>query len=700
MAGMALTSGRALRRGWVAALAYVGATVLMTWPLPRVLARDVASDLGDSLYYMWAIGWGCTQFGAILGGDLSRIRTFFDANIFHPQPLSLAYSDHMIAQAAQALPLYALSANAILCYNLLFLSTFVLCGLGTYLFVRELTGNARAAFVAGLLFAFAPYRLGHSAHLNLLSVQWTPLALYGLRRYFDTGRHLPLAGAVTALVVQNLSSLYYLLYFIPFVGAYALWEIATRRAWNAGRMWLELTTAAMALGAATAPFVVPYLSLRERLSGLRDLTEVSRYSADVYGYLTAPSDLRIWGDTLRVYPKPEGELFPGFVPVALAVVGIIAWARRSVAGPTPTTDATGGTSAEGASRREWLPRALVVLSLAYVVLATLVIYYRRLTIDIGPVTASANDVTRLLTFAAAALVIAMALSRRARSVAAQMMRAPEAWALVLLVASWWLSLGPAPTTLGRPLEISAPYAFLFEHLPGFAGARVPARYAMIVAFALAILAGFGLHAIDRRRWGTPVLIAAAVAFLAEASVLPFPVNRVKPPVNLAPPEARVYPFADAPRVYTAVRELQRHAVLIEFPFGVAEYDRRAMYYSTTHWRPLINGYSGFYPPDYARLRHFLSDLPGRPELARETQRQAGATHALVHEAGYLRDEGRRVSAWFHESGATEIFRDGSDALFALPAHFSLADRPVPFSALRSTAVEGLAVSPPGVVTSR
>lgn len=674
MAGKVLTSGQGLRKGWVAALGYAGATVLMTWPLPRVVGRDVASDLGDSLYYMWAIGWDCTQFGAILGGDLSRIRTFFDANIFYPQPLSLAYSDHMIAQAAQALPLYALSANAILCYNLLVLSTFVLCGLGTYLFVRELTGNARAAFVAGLLFAFAPYRLGHSAHLNLLSVQWAPLALYGLRRYFDTGRRLPLAGAATALVLQNLSSLYYLVYFIPFVGLYALWEIATRRAWNAGRMWLELTTAAMTVAAATAPSLVPYLSLRERLSGLRDLTEVSRYSADVYGYLTAPSDLRFWSDAVRMYPKPEGELFPGFVPVALAVVGIIAWARRSVAGPTPTTSAGGGTGAEGWSRHEWLPRALVVLSVAYVALATVVIYYRRITIDIGPVTASANDVTRLLTFAAAALVVALALSRRARSAAARMMRAPEAWALVLLVAAWWLSLGPRPTTLGRPLEISAPYAFLFEHVPGFAGARVPARYAMVVAFALAILAGFGLNAIDRRRWGPPVLIAAAVAFLAEVNVLPFPVNRVAPPVNLAPLEARVYPAADAPRVYTAVRQLPRHAVLIEFPFGDGEYDRRAMYYSTTHWRPLINGYSGFYPPDYARLTHFLSDLPGRPELARETLRHAGVTHALVHEAGYLKDEGRRVSSWFRESGAAEIFRDGSDVLFALPARFSLAGR--------------------------
>ena len=639
----------------------------MTWPLARDLKRDVASDLGDSLYYMWAIAWNCKQFLAILGGDLARIRSFFDANIFHPEPLGLVYSDHMVAQAAQALPLFVLSGNLILCYNVLFLSTFVLCGLGTYLFVRELTGSARAAFVAGLLFAFAPYRLGHSEHLNLLSVQWTPLALYGLRRYFDTGRRLPLAGAATALVAQNLSSGYYLVYFMPFVAAYALWEVAVRRAWPSRRMWLELTAAAIIVGGATAPFVIPYLLLRDRLPALRDLREVSQHSADVYGYLTAPPGLRLWGDMLRTYPRSEGDLFPGLLPVALAVVGILAWAKRSMTGATRTAGTAGGTGAEGPRGRERLARVFLVVSFGYLLLATVVIYQRRLAIELGPMTASANDVTRLLTFAAGALIITLTLSGRARSVAARMARAPEAWALALLVAAWWLSLGPAPTALGRPLDLLAPYAFLYEYVPGFAGARVPARYAMLVAFALAVLAGFGLRAIDRRRWGTPALIAAGLGFLVEVSVLPYPVNRVRPVENLATPEARVHLAASAPAVYTAVRRLPERAVLVELPLGRPEYDVRAMYYSTMHWRPLINGYSGFYPPDYPTLMFFLSDIPGRPERAWQALRRRGVTHALVHEAAYLEGEGTRISASFRAAGAAEIFSDGSDTLFALPA---------------------------------
>src|SRR5215510_1947195 len=119
----------------------------------------------------------------------------YDANIFFPAPLTLAYSEHLIPQAIQIFPIYALTGNPILCYNALFLSTFALSGLGMFLFARELTGSAPAAFVAGLAYAFAPYRFSNLSHLQVLSSAWMPFVLYGLRRYFETGRVLALAGA-------------------------------------------------------------------------------------------------------------------------------------------------------------------------------------------------------------------------------------------------------------------------------------------------------------------------------------------------------------------------------------------------------------------------------------------------------------------------------------------------------------------------
>jgi hypothetical protein len=58
-----------------------------------------------------------------------------------------------------------------------------------------------------------------------------------------------------------------------------------------------------------------------------------------------------------------------------------------------------------------------------------------------------------------------------------------------------------------------------------------------------------------------------------------------------------------------------------------------MYYATVHWRPMLNGYSGFSPPSYHALQHYLRDFPGASSLVYLQQR--GARYLLVHEGFYL-----------------------------------------------------------------
>jgi hypothetical protein len=191
----------------VAFLAYLALTLLLTWPLAAGLARDVPGDLGDPLFTSWVLAWDATHLG----------RGLWNANIFAPHPLSLAYSEHLLPQALQILPIYAATKNPVLCYNLLFLSTFVLSGLGMFMLGRDLTGSGGAGFVAGLAYAFAPYRIASIPHLHVLSSAWMPFVLFGLRRHFSTGRPRPLAGATAAWIAQNLSCGYYLLFFSPVV---------------------------------------------------------------------------------------------------------------------------------------------------------------------------------------------------------------------------------------------------------------------------------------------------------------------------------------------------------------------------------------------------------------------------------------------------------------------------------------------------
>ena len=327
-----------MRRAWYATAAYIAIALVVTWPLARGLGRDVAGDLGDSLVVMWAVSWDCEQILTVLHGHSSAALHYFDANVFHPAPLALAYSEHLTAQAVQALPVYVLTHNPILCYNLLFLSTFVLCGLGAVLFVRDLTGDDVAGFAGGLLFAFAPYRIAEASHLQVLSAQWMPFALYGFRRYFGSGRIVPLAGACVALLAEYLSSNDYLLYFTPFAAAYVLWEIGQRRMWGTVRMWARLAAAAIVTVAVTMPFLVPYLVLRDAFHLAHARGEVIRYSADVYSYATALNGQPLWGRLASGWPKPEGELFPGVVTLLLALAGVLFWRDRGATdrGATPS----------------------------------------------------------------------------------------------------------------------------------------------------------------------------------------------------------------------------------------------------------------------------------------------------------------------------------------------------------------------------
>ena len=131
--------------------------------------------------------------------------------------------------------MYTLWPNPILCYNLLFLSTWALSAFGMFLLIREITGHRAAAFLAGLAFGFAPRATGSLPHLQVLSSAWMPFALYGFRRFFATRRLAPLAGGVAAWIAQNLSCGYYLLFFSPIAALYIAWELTARRLWRDGR---------------------------------------------------------------------------------------------------------------------------------------------------------------------------------------------------------------------------------------------------------------------------------------------------------------------------------------------------------------------------------------------------------------------------------------------------------------------------------
>ena len=159
----------------VLGLIAIGAVLMRT----QLAQMDGVPDLGDPLFSMWRMGWVFHQ----LGGDP---RPLFDANIFHPEPLTFTYSDSMLLPAAIGAPLLAIGLSPAVAYNLLFLSGFLLSGIATYVLIEGLLGSPPAAFVGALLYAFYPYRFEHYSHLELQMTYWMPLALLALHRLWQT----------------------------------------------------------------------------------------------------------------------------------------------------------------------------------------------------------------------------------------------------------------------------------------------------------------------------------------------------------------------------------------------------------------------------------------------------------------------------------------------------------------------------------
>ena len=271
----------------LAATGFAALTIAATWPLVRHLGSSLPSDLGDPLFVSWVMAWVARHLTAVIGGDLGAFARMWDAPIFAPDPTTLAYSEHFVAQALATLPVRWLGGSPIAAYNTAFLASFWLSALGAYLFVRLLTGRWEAALVAGAIYGFNVYRLISLSHLHTLSSQWPPFVMAGVLVFARTGSRPALAGAGVAFVALALSSAYYLAYFTPLVVAFGLAALAWGTAWRTRTGAIALVLVGLGVFAVVAPFLAPYLEVRSALGMARLRSEVEMMSLTVDAYQAA-----------------------------------------------------------------------------------------------------------------------------------------------------------------------------------------------------------------------------------------------------------------------------------------------------------------------------------------------------------------------------------------------------------------------------
>jgi hypothetical protein len=305
-----------------------------------------------------------------------------------------------------------------------------------------------------------------------------------------------------------------------------------------------------------------------------------------------------------------------------------------------------------------------VIVVAAVVLAILLT--GGLSVRVFDVRLRATSLETALVRLAVALVLLVAVSPRARTAVRSALVTDAAWFALVLAGAVVLSLGPSVRTGGRMLLETAPYAWLYDAVPGVDGLRVPARFGMLVALCLSALAGLGLHQLARHVQYPRTLVAcAALLALVEGAASHVPLNAWERSGDYAVPSADLYPGGRVPAVYTAVAALPADAIVAELPVGSTDWDVRAVFYSTAHKRRLLNGYSGGFPQRYMALVAVLARLDTQPDAARAYLARAGVTHVIVHRAAYLNGADGTVVQWLLEGGATRTGVFGTDELYAV-----------------------------------
>ncbi|GII55257.1 hypothetical protein Pth03_36460 [Planotetraspora thailandica] len=369
-------AGRRPRRRRAAELAVLGAAsvalaVIMTWPAMADPWRTIPGDFCDPLFSAWEIAW----YGhALLSGHP------FDANGYWPLPRTGVFSDTLLGLA----PLGAGVADmgdALVRYNVAYVLAAAFNFAGAYVLARQLGCGRIGALVAGAAFAYTPWRLSHSVHLNILITGAIPLSIALLLRGHGIGRagwfadraRPWLAAAAWGLAAWQISLGFAvglpLLYVLMLVAGVCIlaWLRAGRPRLPRALLMADVAGGAV-LAAVTLALGSVFMQVAKENPEVADARSegfLRFLSPPLRGFLTAPEQSLPWGSltsgarTGFAWPI-EMCLFPGLVVVlaALAGLAVSVWSPRVrlallVAAAVTSVWALGTTFLGGAVT--WLP---------------------------------------------------------------------------------------------------------------------------------------------------------------------------------------------------------------------------------------------------------------------------------------------------------------------------------------------------------
>jgi hypothetical protein len=596
-------------------LVYAVITVIIGRDVLAHVGSTIANDPGDPLLTAAILKWNATH--------VPLTDAWYQFPIFYPTRDTLTFSEHLLGLSVIASPIYWLTGDLVVTYNIVLLLTFPLCAIAMYALVFRLTGNAAGSFIAGLAFAFAPYRISQLPHIQMLATFWAPLALLGLHAYIETGRRRWLGLYGAAWVLQGASNGYALVMFSFLVGLWTLWFVVFSRNWHA---LLMIGLATLIAVAPLAPVLYKYTNVHGQFGFVRDYWEIRGFSADIAGLLCAAPLLAFWG-WVRVMCGPEGELFPGVALILLSSLGLGAMVVRSWR----------SESVRSGRSVTWFRRFLLFVAAVYTGVILVLLVWGPFMFELGALRVQASTFRKPVQVVAVTVVLALVLSPGVRAMVRQWRM--MGFYMLAAVVTWALALGPMTSFMGNPW-IPGPYHLLMS-LPGVDSLRVPARFWLMTTICLSVVAGLVVAEFMRgrsRRTGSIAAVLVGLAVLSDGWI-----DRIQ--------------TAKLPPRLPGASALAGQVVLTVPPDAVFR-DIKSVFRAVDGGWKSINGYSGWGPSYYNPLIG-----AGRAEVDDMITpfRQFADLYVVVEQ-----DAPRLRAVVERQPGATQVAADSSVLVYQLP----------------------------------
>jgi len=179
-------------------------SIAMTWPLARNIDRAFAWS-GDPYINTWILDW---DWYATFHQPLH----LFDANSFYPAIDSLAFSENIYGIAILLFPFRALGVPPIAAHNVATLLGFTFSGFVMYVLGRHISLGALAGVIAGIFYAFVPFRFTHLSHVQHVWGGTLPLLVLALLAYAQKPTWLRSSFFAAAFLFNALCNIHWLLF--------------------------------------------------------------------------------------------------------------------------------------------------------------------------------------------------------------------------------------------------------------------------------------------------------------------------------------------------------------------------------------------------------------------------------------------------------------------------------------------------------